>query len=213
MSAKYNFFKTVLEDLGVEPRSERVYDLCNAVCANFIEFTKEPMEPPSSCVVAIAANSGASFPNAAAAGLNCISEKHLLIKEIARFIEENHKDSAGNVYYSNYGKKIPGFGHPSIKGEDDRVRFLISQFSDMAGERTRFLLNLERLLGARPNPVRMNIGGAMSCLLLDSGIPEDCILYFPLVGRLFGWLKIFNQTNEHFKKVVPSNLFVEQCTR
>tara|TARA_A100001037_G_C15097431_1_gene612224 strand:+ start:143 stop:769 length:627 start_codon:yes stop_codon:yes gene_type:complete len=208
MSAKYNFFKTVLADLEVEPKSERVYDLCNAVCMNFIEFTEEPIEPPSSCVIALAANSGAEFQNAAAAGLSCITDKHLLINEISNFIEENYQDSAGNVYYSNYGKRIPGFGHPSIKGEDKRVTFLMNEFRDIFGPRTDFFLNLERLV-----PVRMNIGGAMSCLLLDAGIPKECILYFPLMGRLFGWLKIFNETNKKFNKVIPSNLFIEQCLK
>lgn len=213
MNAKYNFFRTVLRDLGVEVENERVYDLCNAVCMNFIEFTEEPIEPPSSCVVALAANAGASFPSAAAAGLNCISDKHLLIKEISDFIEENYKDSAGNVYYENYGKRFPGFGHPSIKGEDDRVKFLITNFKDMAGERTRFFLALERMLTERSRPAMMNIGGAIACLLLDAGIPKESILYFPLMGRLFGWLKIFNKTNKNFEKVMPANLFVDRCLK
>jgi citrate synthase len=213
MSAEYNFFKTIFSHLNVEVKDDRVYDLCNAVCSNFIEFTREPIEPPSSCVVALAANSGASFPNAAAAGLSCISDKHLLINEISSFIEENYQDSPGNVYYANRGRKLPGFGHPSIKGEDERVRFLMNSFRDLSGPRTRFFLTLERLLGARKNSVHMNIGGAMSCLLLDVGIPKECVLYFPLVGRMFGWLKIFNETNSNFDKVTPSNIFVEQCLK
>jgi citrate synthase len=204
MNAKYNFFKIILENLGVEIKDERVYDLCNAVCMNFVEFTGEPTEPPSSCVVALASNSGASFPNAAAAGLNCISDKHLLIQEIGDFIEENYRDSATEVYYSNYGEIFPGFGHPSIKGEDSRVRFLIDEFNDLAGERTRFLLNLEGLLSSKSRPVKMNIGGAISCLLLDAGIPKEYVLYFPLIGRLFGWLKIFNATKNNFSNVKPS---------
>jgi len=208
MSAEYNFFKTIFSHLNIDIKNERVYDLCNAICSNFIEFTEEPIEPPSSCVVALAANSGASFPNAAASGLNCISDKHLLINEIADFIEENHQDTAGNVYYAHYGLRLPGFGHPSIKGEDERVRFLMSSFRDMFGPRTEFLIDLEELV-----PVNMNIGGAMSCLLLDAGIPKEYILYFPLIGRLFGWLKIFNQTNQNFDKVIPANLFIERCLK
>tara|TARA_B100000676_G_C17782873_1_gene682867 strand:- start:144 stop:770 length:627 start_codon:yes stop_codon:yes gene_type:complete len=208
MSAKFNFFKTVFTELGIDISNERVYDLCNAVCASFIEFPKEPMEPPSSCVVALAANSGASFPSAVAAGLNCISDKHLLIKEISDFIEENHLDKAGNVRYAFHGRRIPGFGHPSIKGTDKRVKDLLSSFSDIQGPRTEFLIDLEKLL-----PVKINIGGAMASLLLDGGIPKEYILYFPLIGRIFGWLKLFNKTNERFNKVVPSNLFIEQCSR
>ncbi len=208
MSAEYNFFRIIFSHLNIDVENERVYDLCNAVCANFIEFTEEPIEPPSSCVVALAANSGASFPNAAAAGLNCISDKHLLINEIADFIEENYQDTADNVYYAHHGLRLPGFGHPSIKGQDERVWFLMSSFRDMFGPRTEFFIRLEKLV-----PVNMNIGGAMSCLLLDAGIPKEYILYFPLIGRLFGWIKIFNKTNQDFDKVVPANLFIEQCLK
>lgn len=205
MNVEYNFFKTIFSHLNIETEDERVYDLCNAICSNFIEFP-EPAEPPSSCAVALAANSGASFPSAAAAGLNCISDKHLLINEIAYFIDENYQRSPDVVYgeYHCDDLKIPGFGHPSIRSGDPRVKFLMRSFPDLIRERMRFCLELEEIL-----PVHMNVGCVMSALLLDVGVPRDYISYFPMVGRLFGWLKIFNTTKNNFNKVVPSQVLLK----
>jgi citrate synthase len=206
MSAEYNFFKIIFSHLNINIEDERVYDLCNAICASFIEFAGEATEPPSSCVVALVANSGAPFPSAAAAGFSCISNKHLLINEIAEFIDENYQRPPAVVYGQPgyYDLRVPGFGHPSIKGIDPRVEYLVTSFPDLIRERTTFCLELEEIL-----PVHMNIGCAMSALLLDAGVPKDYISYFPMVGRLFGWLKIFNTTKNNFNNVVPSRVLLK----
>jgi len=197
MSAEYNFYSEIYKDLTKKSCDTRTCELLNAVSKIFIEFHNQK-EPPSSCVIALAANSGASFSSSAASALNCITDQHLLLDTISHFIEENYMRSACHIL-SQY-KKVPGFGHPSIKGEDPRVNLLLSEFEDMHGPRTSFCLYLNAHL-----PVEMNIGCAISCLLLDASLPADSILYFPLVGRMFGWLKIFRDTNKKFKKVVPSN--------
>tara|TARA_B100000212_G_scaffold341984_1_gene327006 strand:- start:24395 stop:25009 length:615 start_codon:yes stop_codon:yes gene_type:complete len=197
MNVEFNFYNNIYQQLTKRSCDSRTCELLNAVSEIFIEFYNQK-EPPSSCVIALAANSGASFSASAASALNCITDQHLLLDEIACFIEDNYMNSASSVL-SKY-PRVPGFGHPSIKNKDPRVEFLLTEFIDLHGPRTSFCLYLDQSL-----PVELNIGCAIACLLLDSGIPKDSILYFPLVGRLFGWLKIFKETNQNFKKVVPSN--------
>ena len=193
------FFDQVIEYLIDEQvYSKKQQKLFNAVASVFIEFPIDN-EPPSSAAVALAANCGAALPNALAAGLNCISDQHLPIQQIAQFISANHHKKATQVILENKNKKIPGFGHPSIKREDDRVLYLIKKFSDLIGNHTNFCIQLEQHM-----PVPMNIGCAIASLSLDNGIdPENC-LFLPLMGRMFGWLKLYNKTQQKFHKVVPS---------
>jgi len=173
-------------------------ELFGALCNVFIEFPIDN-EPPSSAVVSLAANSGAALPNALAAGLSCISSQHLPIEQIALFISENHRKSVAEVLAENSKSKIPGFGHPSIKGIDQRVTYLLENFSHLKCDHTNFCIDLEKCM-----PVPMNIGCAIAALSLDNGIdPENC-LFLPLIGRMFGWLKLYNKTKHKFNKVVPS---------
>lgn len=193
------FFDQVVEYLIDEQvYSKNQQKLFNAVASVFIEFPIDN-EPPSSAAVALAANCGAALPNALAAGLNCISDQHLPIQQIAQFISANHHKKVTQVILENKNRKIPGFGHPSIKREDDRVLYLIKNFADLIGNHTNFCIRLEQHM-----PVPMNIGCAIASLSLDNGIdPENC-LFLPLMGRMFGWLKLYNKTQQKFHKVVPS---------
>jgi citrate synthase len=193
------FFDQVVEYLtGQQVHSEKQRKLFNALASVFIEFPIDN-EPPSSAAVALASNCGAALPNALAAGLNCISDQHLPIQQIALFISNNHHKLPTQVISENKNKKIPGFGHPSIKGEDDRVLFLMKNFADLLHSHTNFCLRLQNHM-----PVPMNIGCAIAALSLDNGIePENC-LFLPLMGRMFGWLKLYNKTHQKFNKVVPS---------
>lgn len=193
------FFDQVVEYLIDEQvYSKKQQKLFNALASVFIEFPIDN-EPPSSAAVALAANCGAALPNALAAGLNCISDQHLPIQQIAQFISANHHKKVTQVILENQNKKIPGFGHPSIKREDDRVLYLIKNFADLIGNHTNFCIRLEQHM-----PVPMNIGCAIASLSLDNGIdPENC-LFLPLMGRMFGWLKLYNKTQQKFHKVVPS---------
>ncbi|MAR66761.1 MAG: hypothetical protein CL833_05865 [Crocinitomicaceae bacterium] len=193
------FFDQVIEYLiGEQVYSKKQQKLFNALATVFVEFPIEN-EPPSSAAVALASNCGAALPNALASGLNCISDQHLPIQQIAQFISENHHKKPTQVVLENRNKKIPGFGHPSIKGEDDRVLYLIKNFADLIDNHTNFCIQLQEHM-----PVPMNIGCAIAALSLDNGIkPADC-LFLPLIGRMFGWLKLYNKTQEKFDKVVPS---------
>jgi citrate synthase len=178
----------------------REYELLNSLASIFIEFPIDN-EPPSSAVVALAANCGAALPNALASGLSCISDQHLPIEQIAKFISLNYNESPSEVFrqFKNKNLKIPGFGHPSIKGEDDRVIKLKNNFKDLYGDRTRFCIQLERHM-----PVPMNIGCIIASLSLDNGIKANNCIYLPLMGRMLGWLKLYNKTKTRFNKVVPS---------
>ena len=193
------FINQVIEYLiADEAYSKKQLKLFNAFASVFIEFPIDN-EPPSSAVVALASNCGAALPNALAAGLNCISDKHLPIQQIAQFISDNYRKKVNQVILEHKNKKIPGFGHPSIKQKDDRVLYLIKNFSDLIGNHTDFCIRLEQHM-----PVPMNIGCAIASLSLDNGIgPENC-LFLPLIGRMFGWLKLYNKTHKKFNKVVPS---------
>lgn len=193
------FFNEVIEYLtGQQVYSKQQEKLFNALANIFIEFPIDN-EPPSSAVVSLASNCGAALPNALASGLNCISDQHLPIQEIAKFISDNHHKNINQVLIENKNTKIPGFGHPSIKGEDDRVLYLIKNFVNLIGDHTNFCIKLEQHM-----PVPMNIGCAIAALSLDNGIdPENC-LFLPLMGRMFGWLKLYNKTQKKFNKVVPS---------
>jgi citrate synthase len=178
--------------------SKKQLKLFNAFASVFVEFPIDN-EPPSSAAVSLASNCGAALPNALAAGLNCVSDQHLPIQQIAQFIFENKHKKVTQVILENKNKKIPGFGHPSIKKEDDRVLYLINNFADLIGNHTNFCIQLEQHM-----PVPMNIGCAIAALSLDNGIdPENC-LFLPLMGRMFGWLKLYNKTQNKFNKVVPS---------
>lgn len=206
MSVKYNFFEFILEETTKESLNidkNRCIELINAIAINFVEFPKE-LEPPSSAVIALSANAGASLPNSLACGLNCISDRHLLLETICDFIEENYQKDLTFEYLNN--RIIPGIGHPSIKGIDPRVERLFSEFKDVQGERVGFYLKAESKL----NPLRINIGGAMCSLMLDAGLNKDYIQFFPLMGRLFGWCKTYKKIQDNFPKVTPSNLIINE---
>jgi citrate synthase len=178
--------------------SKKQQRLFHALASVFIEFPIDK-EPPSSAAVALASNCGASLPNALAAGLNCISDQHLPIQQIAHFISDHYQKEPLEILSIYKDRKIPGFGHPSIKGEDNRVSYLITNFADLIGHHTNFCMRLEEHM-----PVTMNIGCVIASLSLDNGIePHNC-LFLPLMGRMFGWLKLHNKTKNQFNKVVPS---------
>ncbi|MGI9358000.1 MAG: citrate/2-methylcitrate synthase [Paracoccaceae bacterium] len=203
MGANYNLFEELLlrTDWSGDDRSRhRVLDLLNAVSISFIQFKNE-LEPPSSAVVALSANAGNDLASSLSCALNCVTDNHLLLERICVFL--NTKRNAKQLCSDKY--LVPGMGHPSIKGEDPRVKYLFNEFKDLAGEKVNFYLELEKLL-----KVKINIGGAMCSLMLDAGIKQEYILYFPLVGRLFGWCETFNKTKQKFNKVVPSNKIINE---
>ena len=201
MSAKFNFFNYLLHDFMEIDPSDRVLDLVNAVASTFISF-KEELEPPSSAVVALSANAGNNLTSSLSCALNCVTDNHLLLEKICDFLIKNDTTNSSLVYNQFCALKImiPGMGHPSIKEEDPRVIYLLDEFKDIAGEKVNFYLELQKLV-----PVHINIGGAMCALLLDAGLPSDHILYFPLIGRLFGWCEIYRKTKSQYPKVLPSN--------
>lgn len=202
MSVKFNFFEELLDQTSggkLNHDKQRVLDLMNAVAINFIQFKKE-LEPPSSAVVALSANCGAALPQSIACGLTCISDKHLLLETIIRFIELNYRKNPHEIARNI----VPGIGHPSIKGEDPRVKFLFEEFQDIAGERVSFYLKLQEVL----SPLKINIGGAMCSLMLDAGINGEYISFFPLAGRIFGWSKIYRSINNRYSKVKPAEKIV-----
>lgn len=193
------FFDEIINYLvNGEDISEDQLQLLNSLASVFVEFPIDN-EPPSSAVVALAANCGSDLPNALAAGLSCITSQHLPIQQIAGFISENHQKGIKEVLLENKNKKILGFGHPSIKGQDKRVFLLKSNFKHLFSNHTNFCLRLEERM-----PVPMNIGCIIASLSLDNGIePKNC-LFLPLLGRMLGWLKLYNKTQNKFSKVVPS---------
>ena len=132
-----------------------------------------------------------------------IPNEHLPIEQIAVFISKNYRSNVKEVISQFEKRKIPGFGHPSIKSQDERVLYLKNEFKDLIGLHSKFCISLEEHM-----PVPMNIGCIIACLSLDNGIsPHNC-LFLPLLGRMFGWLKIYNNTKDNFSKVVPSFISV-----
>ena len=101
--------------------------------------------------------------------------------------------------FENIDKKILGFGHPSIKGQDERVLSLKGNFKHLFSDHTNFCLRMENRI-----PVPMNIGCIIASLSLDNGISAKNCLFLPLLGRMLGWLKLYNKTQKKFNKVVPS---------
>lgn len=204
MGASCNLFEELLSRTNWEgePSSrKRVLELLNSISISFIQFKNE-LEPPSSAVVALSANAGNDLASSLSCALNCVTDNHLLLERICIFLEGC---DFKNLYELSRGNIIPGMGHPSIKGEDPRVKFLMNEFKDLSGRRVKFYLELEKKL-----PVHINIGGAMCALMLDAGIKQEYILYFPLIGRLFGWCETFIKTKQKFDKVVPSNKIINE---
>lgn len=193
------FFDEIINYLTSEKgASEDQLKLFNHLSSIFVEFPIDN-EPPSSAVVALASNCGSDLPHALAAGLNCITSQHLPIQQIAQFISDNYKKDIKEVLLENADKKILGFGHPSIKGQDKRVLSLKSNFKHLFSDHTNFCLRLESSM-----PVPMNIGCIIASLSLDNGISAKNCLFLPLLGRMLGWLKLYNKTQNKFNKVVPS---------
>lgn len=200
MSVQFNFFKHIVKDrlkLNLCPRS---LELINAVAITFVSFSEE-IEPPSSAVVALSANVGNDMTSSLSCALNCVTDNHLLLEKICNFLDSQDVKSPADFR----GQVIPGMGHPSIKGEDPRVKYLLSEFSDLAGDKVNFYIELEKTI-----PVYINIGGAMCSLMLDAGLPSKYIAYFPLIGRLFGWCEIYHKTKTNFPKVVPSQKLINE---
>ena len=201
MSVQFNFLEHIVKDRFGLDLCHRSIDLLNEVAATFISFP-EAIEPPSSAVVALSANVGNDMTSSLSCALNCVTDNHLLLERICNFLESNEIHSPDKLLD---GRIIPGMGHPSIKGEDPRVKYLLNEFSDLAQHRVDFYLQAEQAL-----PVHINIGGAMCSLMLDSGLPNKYIAYFPLIGRLFGWCEIYHETKTNFPKVVPSHKIIHE---
>lgn len=210
MSQNYNnFFWDAYKDLsGEEPTEERVAFL-NFLCQILVNFEEDPIEPPSSAVLGLTANCGASFTQCASAALNCITDKHFLFTKICDFINKNSGLRYSNIIesYKLRAEKIPGFGHPSIKGEDKRVIELISRAKDLDVETPR--LSFMLVLGKQIEP-ELNIGGAVAAVLMDLGLPRESAIYFPLVSRIFGWLKIYNKIKKNNKPLMSAHKFLEK---
>ena len=160
MNAKYNFLEYIIRDEILVAPKERVIELINAIPISFINFHNE-LEPPSSAVLALSANSGNDLCSSISCALNCVTDKHLLLEKICDFLEFNN---LSNLEQYQSGTIVPGMGHPSIKGEDPRVKKLINDFGDILGVRSNFYIQLEKKL-----PVKINIGGIMCALRHDSG--------------------------------------------
>ena len=176
------FFNEAVSHLKKEGEaSEDQLELFNAISSIFIEFPIDN-EPPSSAVVALA-----------------VTNQHLPIQQIAQFISNNYKKDISQVLSENIDKKILGFGHPSIKGQDERVLSLKGNFKHLFSDHTNFCLRMENRM-----PVPMNIGCIIASLSLDNGISAKNCLFLPLLGRMLGWLKLYNKTQKKFNKVVPS---------
>lgn len=210
MSSNFSdFFSSTYTDLTGREATKGIVKFLNELCQILVDFEANPIEPPSSCVVALATNCGASFTQSASAALNCITDKHFLFCSICEFIEENYKKRPGDVIKShkNNGLKIPGLGHPSIKGEDDRVLKIIENAGKIKvdGDRLSFMVILGKQVDAN-----LNIGGAAAAALLDLGFDSDSVIYFPLIARTLGWLKIHKKIKAEKDPLLPSDLFIEK---
>ena len=201
MNAEFNFLEYIIKDQVLIAPKNRVLQLINAVPISFINFHNQ-LEPPSSAVLALSANSGNDLCSSISCALNCVTDQHLLLEKICNFLEDNDLSDT-KMYAKNY--IVPGMGHPSIKGDDPRVQRLLNDFGDIAGRRVSFYLRLEKIL-----PVKVNIGGIMCALLLDSGICKENVLFFPLIGRIFGWTQIYWATKKSSNKVLPSHKLINE---
>lgn len=206
MSVKYDFLQEVLSQTSqLNYPKERCLELVNCIAIKFINFTKE-LEPPSSAVIALSANAGSSLTQSLSCGLNCVTDKHLLLESICEFLTSNDLNNFDGTHAFSPGFIIPGIGHPSIKGEDPRVKYLLEEFSDLAGNKVKFYKKVEKLL-----PVHINIGGAMCSLLLDAGVNKNFVSYFPLIGRMFGWNKTHVYISTNYPKVKPSAQIINEA--
>ncbi len=210
MSQNYSdFFSLVYSTLTKNEPTKEILKFLNELCKILVDFEANPIEPPSSCVVAVTANCGASFTQAASAGLNCITDKHFLFSSICDFIEKNHERRPIDVFkeFKNKGLKLPGFGHPSIKGEDDRVLKVIEMAKKLKSNNSK--LSFMVILG-RQVDADLNIGGAATAALLDMGFDKNGVIYFPLMARMFGWLKIYQELDKEKDPLLPSDVFIEK---
>ena len=210
MSQSYSdFFSFVYSTLTENEPTKEILQFLNELCAILIDFEANPIEPPSSCVMAVTANCGASFTQATAAGLNCITDKHFLFTSICYFIEDNYERRPADVskQFKKKGLKLPGFGHPSIKGEDDRVLKIVEMSKKLKTENNK--LSFMVILGKHID-ANLNIGGAASAALLDVGFDSNGAIYFPLMARMFGWLKIYRELDKQKDPLLPSDVFIEK---
>jgi hypothetical protein len=204
-----SFFSFVYTDLTGKKATEDIDHFLNELCKLFVNFEENHIEPPSSCVLALTANCGASFPHAAASALNCITDKHLLFSRISEFVKENWEkdpDLVAKTFKLNK-LKIPGFGHPSIRGGDDRVLEIIALANKLSIDCPRLLFMESLSKSLKPC---LNIGGATSAVLLDLGFNNNSVVYFPLISRLFGWLQIYLKLEDYRDPLLPSHVFLEK---
>jgi len=204
-----SFFSEVYKDLTGNDSNKNIDHFLNELCKLFVRFEANDVEPPSSCVLAMTANCGATFAQSASSALNCVTDKHLLFSRISDFIEDNWKKDPKLVAETSRikGKKIPGFGHPSIKGEDERVLKIISLAKELKFDCPRLLFVEQLSLELKPY---LNVGGATSAALLDLGFNRDNVVYFPIISRMFGWLKIYLALDKQKDSLLPSDIFIEK---
>ena len=83
-------------------------------------------------------------------------------------------------------RAIPGFGHPLHKGRDPRAERLMA-LSDELGAAGIYAEAANAVEAVLPSvlgkPLRMNVSGAIPCVLLDAGYPLLALKGVPLLAR------------------------------
>ena len=87
------------------------------------------------------------------------------------------------------GKSIPGYGHPLHKERDERANALFAA-ARQAGNPMHFVAIAEAVEAQMPQvlnkPLKINVSGAISAVLLDAGFPLQALKGVPILARTAG---------------------------
>jgi citrate synthase len=156
---------------------------------------------PSAAATRVVATGNRQAPEAAiAAGILAIGDAHggaglACFKLIEASIERARReqstlDAIAPVVVSEAreaGRRLPGFGHRMYR-EDPRATAVL-RLSDELGKSAdgvRFVRAVERVLGAAPKPVPLNVDGVIAGVLFDLGYPALAAKLLFIIGRTAG---------------------------
>ena len=162
------------------------------------EFPDDPLEPPSSGAVSLSIACGKNYYESMAAAIGMFGDNHFVFGNVIKYLESP----------SSWFGDTPGIGHPVYKSVDPRAK-KIKEIGDKYFSTCYGLRVIES--EAERLGVCVNMAGALAPYLRVAGFEKHNADSFPLMCRMIGLSKIYNNIKEGggIKLQSSSNIFKE----
>ena len=164
--------------------------------AILVACCEHSLAAPSVDAVRFVASSGVPLQTAVAAGISAIGDIHGgAIEPCAQLLRDSlEKGRSAEQIITDLkaqGRRLPGFGHPVHRQQDQRAAVLIDLAGQwgLSGPHTTLAMELEqatkKIIGRR---LAMNVDGAIAGLICDMGIDPALGKAFFIVSRSIGYV-------------------------